>query len=249
MDDADDLDWDALNPIEQPAPPAVPPPPPPPEPEILPPAPEGPIAPNLNPLGLTEEEARFARTFVEKGSLAAAARAAGLEGGSSMGRKVLDRPHVAAEVARLAIDKGQDLIVDEPLTISVDQVITALFAISTASILDAYEQHEDGTIGVKRLDQLPESVKAAVKSIKQDAKGKVSIELYSKMDALKVLMSFFEQRTRKAPPKLPANPDDEQVPAQATLSETVTVTRSRTLTYDSLVQQYGAAIAQSLGGV
>lgn len=246
MDDTD-LDWDALNPVEKPAQPA-PPPPPAPEPEILPPAPEGPIAPSLNPNALTEEEAIWARTFADTGNMAKATRAAGLKGQGSMGRKILDRPHVAAEVARLAIDKGTDLVIDEPLTISVDQVITALFAISTASILDAYEQDAEGAITVKRLDQLPESVRAAVKSVKQDAKGKVLIELYSKMDALKALMSFFESRTRKAPPKLPANPDEDQALAQATLSETVTVTRSRTLTYDSLVQQHGAAIARSLGG-
>jgi hypothetical protein len=246
MDDAPDMDWGALEPIEQPAPPAVPPPPPPPEPEILPPAPEGPIAPNLNPLGLTEEEARFARTFVEKGSLAAAARAAGLEGGSSMGRKVLDRPHVAAEVARLAIDKGQDLVVDEPLTISTDQVISALFEISTASILDAYEQDADGNIAVKRIDSLPANLKAAVKSVKQDAKGKITIELYSKMDALKMLMSFFEQRTRKAPPKL-QDPDADGGEL-VSRRESVTITQTRTLTFDSLVQQHGAAISRSLGG-
>lgn len=246
MDDTD-LDWDVLNPIEKPAEVAAPPPPTP-EPEILPPVPDGPIAPGLNPLGLTEEEALFARKFVETGNLAAATRAAGLKGQASMGRKILDRPHVAAEVARLAIDRGTDLVVDEPLTISVDQVITALFAISTASILEAYEQDAEGTITVKRLDELPESIKVAVKSVKQDAKGKVSIELYSKMDALKVLMSFFEQRSRKAPPKLPTSPDEIPVPGQATMSETVTLTRSRILTYDTLVQTHGAAIAQSLGG-
>lgn len=245
MDDAPEMDWGALEPIEQPAPPAAPPPLP--EQEVLPPVPEGPIAPNLNPLGLTEEEARFARVFVEKGSLAAAARAAGLEGGSSMGRKVLDRPHVAAEVARLAIDKGQDLVVDEPLTISVDQVISALFQISTASILDAYEQDESGTLTLKRLDALPENLRAAVKSVKQDAKGKVSIDLYSKMDSLKMLMAFFEQRTRKAPPKLPTPGEEGEEVVQATLRESVTVTRSRTLTYDSLVQQHGADIARNLG--
>jgi hypothetical protein len=110
MADDEELDWGALEPIAAPPPQPIEAAPPQPEPEILPPAPTGPIAPDLNPLALKEDEAIFARVYVETGNKAKATEAAGLKGGSSMGRKILDRPHVAAEVARLSMAEGKRLV-------------------------------------------------------------------------------------------------------------------------------------------
>jgi hypothetical protein len=241
----DELDWGALDPIVAPAPPVEPAPIEPPA-EILPPISTEPLAPGLNPLALNEKEAAFARAYVESGNMAKAAREAGFEGGSSFGRKLLDRHHVAAEVARLSIEQGKALIPgEEPVTIAVDQVLLALYEISTASVLDAYSQDDDGKITPKKLADMPGNLRAAIKSIKFGKDGSVTIELYSKMDALRMLKDFFTERAERSRRTALRIPGEE--PAE-TVTETETVQISRTRTFGQLVKEHGGRIAQQLNG-
>jgi hypothetical protein len=121
----------------------------------------------------------------------------------------------------------------------------ALFQISTASVLDAYEQDDDGAIKPKTFAQMPENLRLAIKSIKFGKDGSVTLELYSKMDALRMLKDFFTERAERAR-RLPIPIKGD--PAADTVTETETIQVSRTRTYGNLVKEHGGRIAQQLNG-
>lgn len=134
---------------------------------------------------LSEQEMAFCSGAARHGNLTGAARDAGYAYPNKMGAKLMARPLIAAEVERqrVALQKQRD----KDMAVTVKRVTRELAALAFSNLADVVEVDDKGVAKVRSLGRLPETVQRAVANVSVQ-NGKVSVQLHSKTQALRMLM-------------------------------------------------------------
>lgn len=156
------------------------------------------------------KEIAFATEYIKDWSASKAAVRAGLTEGTTEGGKAvnyardyINRPHVRAEIMRQVRDQHYDP------NITPGRVINEIATIAFANIWD-YCEIETNEFGGQELRLLesyrtangspkPRLLGAAVKALKQNKRGEVSVQLHEKSWALNVLAKWMGMVSEKSP--------------------------------------------------
>lgn len=202
------------------------------------------LTPEINPFQLTHTELQFAFAQAHWDNLAKAAEFAGLNGRSSSGRKMLDKPHVAAEVARLKAEMAKLPALPE----ATDQAETraVMHAIVHAELTDAWLIDKDGVATLKAVKDMPAGLRKAIKRITVRKGGIVDIELYDKIAAARVLEGRTTMRRFTVPIGGESVPLEGGVEGEILPPSTPAPAGARAITYEEFVSGNGDEIRNTI---
>lgn len=202
--------------------------------------------PQLNPFGLTEQEMKFAHAYAIWQSGVRAATFAGYAGGSSTASKLLNDSRIRGEVAR-AMNKALRFKSEAPgLAQQANEVIQLVQDVAFANPLDLVVRGDDGKYRFKRLEDIPDNVKNAIKSVRIKD-GEVTVELLDRWQAIQLMAKFHQLGTRMIPG------DPKTVPEQAAEDEAAAAARDITppvpsmpLNHENVVRMNAGRLADSV---
>lgn len=172
------------------------------------------LAPNVNPFGLTEQELQFAEAYAVWENGAKAAEFAGLAGGSSTASKWLQDDRIRGEIARIR-NRSFRFKAQGKLTKSASEVLELMQDVAFASPLDLLVEDPDtGKVRFKRLKDIPQDVRNAVKSVTVSKDGAVNIQMIDRWQAIQMLARYHGVGTKILPG------EGEAVPEEAAEGET-----------------------------
>lgn len=157
------------------------------------------MAPNLNPFGLSEQELKFAEAYAVWENGQRAADFAGYGGGSSTASKLLQDDRIRAEIARQR-NRSYRYKPQGAADKTAGEVLELIQDIAFASPLDLLVQDPDtGKVRFKRLKDIPQDVRNAIKSVTVGKDGSVNIQLLDRWAAIQRLAGFHGVGTKMLP--------------------------------------------------
>lgn len=207
--------------------------------------------PELNPFGLTHKELQFAHAYAIWENGERAAQHAGYRGGSSTASKLLTDSRIRGEIQRL-MKRQMTLKSERPTGQKASDVINLVEDIAFANPLELLVRGDDGKVRYKRLEDIPDQLKRAIKSVRIDAKsGEVVVELMDRWAALLQLAKFHGLGSKILPGdgRTVAEQQADDDPAPGAKDVTPPPVPAIPLNHENVVRMNGSRIAQAvLGG-